>query len=63
VERGNHSELLALRGRYYDLYTRQAGLEANRYINPGEKDPEAEKEKGKPARPEGLSVARDLLGF
>ena len=29
VERGNHAELFALGGRYYDLYTRQHGLEAN----------------------------------
>lgn len=36
VERGNHTQLLALEGRYFDLYTRQAGIEANRFINPGE---------------------------
>ena len=36
VERGTHTELLAHGGRYFDLYTRQAGIEANRFINPGE---------------------------
>jgi ABC-type multidrug transport system fused ATPase/permease subunit len=36
VERGSHAQLLALEGRYFDLYTRQAGIEANRFINPGE---------------------------
>jgi len=36
VERGTHSQLLAKTGRYFDLYTRQAGIEANRFINPGE---------------------------
>jgi len=36
VERGNHAELFALRGRYYDLYTRQHGLEANLFLAPGE---------------------------
>ena len=38
VERGNHEELFALRGRYYDLYTRQHGLEANLFLAPGEGD-------------------------
>src|ERR1700677_410659 len=36
VERGNHGELFALRGRYFDLYTRQHGLEANLFLAPGE---------------------------
>ncbi len=38
VERGNHAELYALGGRYYDLYTRQHGLEANLFLAPGEGD-------------------------
>ena len=38
IERGNHEELYALRGRYYDLYTRQHGLEANLFLAPGEGD-------------------------
>ncbi|MGA2350782.1 MAG: ABC transporter ATP-binding protein [Terracidiphilus sp.] len=38
VERGNHAELFALRGRYYDLYTRQHGLVANLFLAPGEGD-------------------------
>jgi subfamily B ATP-binding cassette protein MsbA len=35
-ERGTHSELLALHGRYYDLYTRQHELETNLLLAPGE---------------------------
>jgi ABC-type multidrug transport system fused ATPase/permease subunit len=38
LERGNHGELFALGGRYYDLYTRQHGLEANLFLAPGEGD-------------------------
>jgi subfamily B ATP-binding cassette protein MsbA len=38
VERGNHAQLFALGGRYYDLYTRQHGLEANLFLAPGEGD-------------------------
>lgn len=38
IERGNHEELLAARGRYYDLYTRQHGLEMNLFLAPGEGD-------------------------
>jgi ABC-type multidrug transport system fused ATPase/permease subunit len=38
VERGNHAELFARGGRYYDLYTRQHGLEANLFLAPGEGD-------------------------
>ena len=66
VERGSHAELLASGGRYFELYTKQAGLEANRYINPGEKDPETElkKEAGSKEPATGIgAVARDLLGM
>ncbi len=38
VERGNHAELYAKQGRYWDLYTRQHGLEANLFLAPGEGD-------------------------
>ncbi len=38
LERGTHSSLYALGGRYYDLYTRQHGLETNLFLAPGEGD-------------------------
>ncbi|MGC4051221.1 MAG: ABC transporter ATP-binding protein [Paludibaculum sp.] len=38
VEKGAHHELYANRGRYYDLYTRQHGIETNLFLAPGEGD-------------------------
>jgi subfamily B ATP-binding cassette protein MsbA len=53
VERGNHEGLYDLHGRYYDLYTRQHGVDANLFLAPGEGDkiPEA------PERPRIPGVA------
>jgi subfamily B ATP-binding cassette protein MsbA len=38
LERGTHESLYRLGGRYYDLYTRQHGLEMNLFLAPGEGD-------------------------
>jgi ABC-type multidrug transport system fused ATPase/permease subunit len=38
VERGTHDSLYELQNRYYDLYTRQYGLETNLFLAPGEGD-------------------------
>jgi ABC-type multidrug transport system fused ATPase/permease subunit len=38
VERGPHTALYSFKGRYYDLYTRQHGLESNIFLAPGEGD-------------------------
>jgi len=36
VERGTHAALYAARGRYYEMYTRQHGVESNLFLAPGE---------------------------
>jgi ABC-type multidrug transport system fused ATPase/permease subunit len=38
IERGTHASLYAEKGRYYDLYTRQHGIETNLFLAPGEGD-------------------------
>jgi len=38
VEHGTHEQLYAMHGRYYDLYTRQHGVETNLFLAPGEGD-------------------------
>ncbi len=62
VETGTHKELLGARGRYFDLYTRQAGLEANLFINPGETQVNAESpEPRKPEKTDTEITPLDLL--
>jgi subfamily B ATP-binding cassette protein MsbA len=53
VERGSHPELYAQRGRYYDLYTRQHGLQTNLFLAPGEGDAVEEAGSPEPATLEG----------
>ena len=36
IERGTHQSLYAAGGRYYDLYTKQHGVETNLFLAPGE---------------------------
>jgi ABC-type multidrug transport system fused ATPase/permease subunit len=38
VERGTHQSLYGLGGRYYELYTKQHGIEQNLFLAPGEGD-------------------------
>lgn len=42
VERGTHASLYAAGGRYYDLYTKQHGVETDLFLAPGESDTEPE---------------------
>ena len=50
VERGTHEELYALQGRYFDLYTKQQGLQNNLFLAPGEGDVPARKKRASPRR-------------
>jgi len=43
LERGTHDTLYALGGRYFELYNKQHGLEANLFLAPGEGDTIEEK--------------------
>jgi subfamily B ATP-binding cassette protein MsbA len=38
IERGTHESLYAAGGRYYELYTKQHGVESNLFLAPGESD-------------------------
>jgi len=67
VERGTHASLLAALGRYYDLYTKQHGIESNLFLAPGEGDsvPEegqagtaAASSNGGAALPEAIQIIR-----
>lgn len=64
VERGTHEGLVARQGRYFDLYTLQAGLEANRFVNPGETEPEREVQTTSTDRtePSPLEILRGRTG-
>jgi len=42
IERGTHQSLYAAGGRYYDLYTKQHGVETNLFLAPGEGAADAE---------------------
>jgi ABC-type multidrug transport system fused ATPase/permease subunit len=53
VERGTHAELLARGGRYYEMYTKQHGVESNLFLAPGEGDKPAEPAEAAPASAPG----------
>jgi ABC-type multidrug transport system fused ATPase/permease subunit len=59
VERGTHASLYASGGRYFEMYTKQHGLEANLFLAPGEGDVAEEGE----AEPKEMVTGRiRLLG-
>ena len=62
VERGSHAALLARGGRYFDLYTRQYGIEANLFLNPGESPAEEREEEEVASTSADAGAARLPLG-
>ncbi len=69
VERGTHGELLARGGRYYEMYTKQHGVESNLFLAPGEGDkppgegkPEEGAEAASASVPSGPGGLGGLLG-
>ncbi len=69
IERGTHESLFALGGRYFELYTKQHGVETNLFLAPGEGDKVPEdgtadagtNGETRPARESGLAGAARLL--
>jgi ABC-type multidrug transport system fused ATPase/permease subunit len=70
VERGTHASLYAAGGRYYDLYTKQHGVESNLFLAPGEASGDAGESaagetdagangQGDSALPEAIRLIRD----
>ena len=62
VERGTHDELYANHGRYWDLYTRQHGLQANLFLAPGEGDSIPDADNQREAKNTDLSFSQALRG-
>ncbi|MGH9719029.1 MAG: ABC transporter ATP-binding protein [Bryobacteraceae bacterium] len=59
AERGTHQSLFAARGRYYDLYTRQHGVETNLFLAPGEGEEKPEPEAA-PERKEASALSEAM---
>jgi subfamily B ATP-binding cassette protein MsbA len=62
AERGTHEALYAAHGRYWDMYTKQHGLESNLFLAPGEGDPKPREEAEAPeSAPAALTEAVQAL--
>ena len=63
VERGTHAALYAAGGRYFEMYTRQHGVESNLFLAPGEGEKAGEAEAPEPAPAAGPPPPRfPILG-
>jgi ABC-type multidrug transport system fused ATPase/permease subunit len=62
IERGTHDELYATHGRYWDLYTRQHGLQSNLFLAPGEGDIVPDNDNQGDAKNGDLSFTQALRG-
>jgi subfamily B ATP-binding cassette protein MsbA len=58
IERGTHSELFRLHGRYWDMYTRQHELDENLFLAPGEGDAIPEPAEVAPTPPERAALPK-----
>jgi ABC-type multidrug transport system fused ATPase/permease subunit len=66
VERGSHASLYAAGGRYFELYTKQYGLESNLFLVPGGTIEDAERAPRSASEVEineGVAEAMDPLGL
>jgi subfamily B ATP-binding cassette protein MsbA len=59
IERGTHEQLYAAGGRYYELYTKQHGVESNLFLAPGEGD--KVRESAAPAEPSALPEREETI--
>jgi subfamily B ATP-binding cassette protein MsbA len=61
LERGDHDSLYGAQGRYFDLYTKQHGVESNLFLAPGEGDGARQDGSGEEKEENGLAEALRLL--
>jgi subfamily B ATP-binding cassette protein MsbA len=61
VESGDHETLFARRGRYFEMYTKQHGLEANLFLAPGEGGKEPQENEVSATADEPAEGPLDLL--
>jgi subfamily B ATP-binding cassette protein MsbA len=62
TESGTHRALFERRGRYYEMYTKQHGVEANLFLAPGEGASAAPPAEDAPAKGDALPSLTRLLG-